>query len=173
MTSGSMTGEEGARKRGRLVRDGYCHIEGVLPEDFLAVLREESDRLLDAVDHPPKWHSRDPISMAPWPQPIFLSYYLVDTDFENGCFRVIPGTHRRRIPLHGQVEVAHLQTAYFADVQDPRMFGDHPDAVDLPVKAADRTGFLDGRGPRSHRDSSAGRPLRRHANPRKVPGVAP
>ncbi len=88
------------------------------------------------------WHQdwmawNDPISLAPWPQTIFLSYYLVDTNFENGCFRVIPGTHRRRIPLHDQLEVAHQKTAYFADPNNPHMFGDHPDAVDLPVKAGD------------------------------------
>ncbi len=195
-----MTKEEGARKREQLVRDGYCHIGGVLPDGFLATLREESDRLLDSAKHPPEWQYQgsdlhvsgqdneamgnllewpgardilndmgltdftpsgiviilskpaggpplywhqdwmawnDPISLAPWPQTIFLSYYLVDTDFENGCFRVIPGTHRRRIPLHGQVEVAHQETAYFADLKDPHMFGDHWDAVDLPVKAGD------------------------------------
>lgn len=88
------------------------------------------------------WHQdwmvwNDPISLAPWPQTLFFSYYLVDTTFENGCFRVIPGTHCRRIPLHAQLEVAHQETAYFADVKDPYMFGDHPDAVDLPVRAGD------------------------------------
>ncbi len=195
-----MTRVEGTRRREQLVRDGYCHVEGVLTDEFLETLRVESDRLLDSVDHPPKWQYQgsdlhvlgkdndimqnllewpatmeimeamglndftasgtiiilskpaggpplywhqdwmnwnDPISLAPWPQTIFFSYYLVDTNFENGCFRAIPGTHRRRIPLHDQVEVAHQQTAYFADVNDPHMFGDQPDAVDLPVKAGD------------------------------------
>ncbi len=195
-----MTKAEGTRQREQLIRDGYCHIEGVLTGDFLDKLREESDHLLDTAEHPSKWQYQgsdlhvlgkdnavmqqllewpatwdildamglndftasgtiiilskpaggpplywhqdwmawnDPISMAPWPQTIFFSYYLVDTNFENGCFRVIPGTHRKRIPLHDQVEVAHQETAYFADVNDPAMFGEHPDAVDLPVRAGD------------------------------------
>jgi len=195
-----MTSEEGRKLRAQLIQDGYCHIKSVLNGDFLETLREESDRLLDSVDHPPEWQYQgsdlhvnskenkvmrklldwpetqnilqsmglvdftpggivivlskpaggpplywhqdwigwnDPISMAPWPQQIFLSYYLVDTNFENGCFRVIPGTHRKRIPLHDQVEIAHQKTAYFADVNDPIMFGDHPDAIDLPVSAGD------------------------------------
>ena len=195
-----MTREQGVEKREQLIRDGYCHVEGVLAGDFLETLRVESDHLLDSADHPPEWRYQgsdlhvnsgenavmrdllewpatwqvmdamgltdftpsgiviilskpaggpplywhqdwmawnDPISLSPWPQTIFFSYYLVDTDFENGCFRVIPGTHRKRIPLHHQVEVAHQKTAYFADVNDPVMFGDHPDAVDLPVRAGD------------------------------------
>jgi hypothetical protein len=86
------------------------------------------------------WHQdwmswNDPISLAPWPQYIFLSYYLVDTTLENGCFRVLPGTHIKRVPLHDKLRVAHQETAYFADVNDPDMFGDHPGVVDVPAKA--------------------------------------
>ena len=55
------------------------------------------------------WHQdwmrwNDPLSCAPWPQTIFLNYYLTDTNRENGCLKVIPGTH---------------------------MFSDHPDQVDI------------------------------------------
>lgn len=53
MTIGSMTREVAARKRGQLVRDGYCHIEGVLPEDFLTVIGEESDRRGPRSHHEP------------------------------------------------------------------------------------------------------------------------
>ncbi|MBM3265809.1 MAG: phytanoyl-CoA dioxygenase family protein [candidate division Zixibacteria bacterium] len=86
------------------------------------------------------WHQdwiqwNDPISLAPWPQYLFLSYYLVDTTLENGCFRIIPGTHRKRHPLHDAVLVAHQTTSYFSDITDPVMFGNPPDAVDLPVRA--------------------------------------
>jgi hypothetical protein len=193
-----MTPEEAKQKREQLSSDGYCTVDNILTPDFLEELRVETDRLLDAVEHPPRWkyqgsdiHVRgqdnpliqklvdwplawealramglgdfvshgsyiilskppggpplywhqdwtqwnDPISLAPWPQYLFLSYYLVDTTLENGCMRVIPGTHRRRIPLHDNLEVAHQTTAYFSDVKDPAMFGDYPEAVDVPVKA--------------------------------------
>ena len=86
------------------------------------------------------WHQdwmnwNDPISMAPWPQVLFFSYYLIDTTVENGCFRVMPGTHMKRTPLHDQVAMAHQETAYFSDINDPIMFGDHPGAIDVPAKA--------------------------------------
>ena len=43
------------------------------------------------------WHQdwadwENPISVTPWPQQIFVSYYLSDTSVENGCLKVIPGT---------------------------------------------------------------------------------
>lgn len=88
------------------------------------------------------WHQdwtqwNDPISAAPWPQYLFLSYYLVDTDEQNGCFQVIPGTHRKRIPLHDHLVTAHAQESYFAPESDSALFGSHPDAVDVKVKAGD------------------------------------
>ena len=48
------------------------------------------------------WHQDwarwdDPLSMSPWPQQVFLNWYLSDTTTENGCLRVIPGSHRKRV----------------------------------------------------------------------------
>lgn len=88
------------------------------------------------------WHQdwtgwNDPISAAPWPQYLFLSYYLVDTTVENGCFQAIPGTHTHRIPLHDHLVTAHAQESYFAPDSDSALFGAHPDAVDVMVKAGD------------------------------------
>jgi len=171
-----VTPNEALLKREQLTADGFCVIDGILPEPFLEDLRQETDRLLDSVEHPARWkyqgsdlhiHGRDnalidrldkwqpagdaltamgldfksrggfiilskppggpplywhqdwtgwndPISAAPWPQYIFLSYYLVDTTAENGCFRVIPGTHIRRISLHDKLLVPHADESYFA-----------------------------------------------------------
>ncbi|HLV81890.1 MAG TPA: phytanoyl-CoA dioxygenase family protein [Chthonomonadaceae bacterium] len=86
------------------------------------------------------WHQdwtgwNDPISAAPWVQYVFLSYYLVDTTPENGCLQVIPGTHRKRIPLHEKLTPAHAEGGYYVPEDDPDMFCEHPDAVDVPVKA--------------------------------------
>jgi hypothetical protein len=193
-----MTPEQAIRKREQLTVDGFCVIEHILTEAFLDELSTETDRLLDAVEHPDKWkyqgsdiHVRgadnpvidklvkwqpafdalasmglgdftshgsyillskppggpplywhqdwmdwnDPISLAPWPQYLFLSYYMVDTDLTNGCFQIIPGTHRKRIGLHDELDVPHQESAYFADENDAAMFAPHPDAVDVSVKA--------------------------------------
>jgi hypothetical protein len=88
------------------------------------------------------WHQDwttwdDPLSSTPWPQSMFISYYLEDTTLENGCLKVIPGTHRKRIPLHDQMVTAHEAGARFIDEQDPIMFSNHPDQVDLAVGAGD------------------------------------
>lgn len=187
-------------KREQLTRDGFCVVEGVLTAAFVQELRDETDRLLDSVDHPPSWKYQgsdlhingrenpvidrlvrwqpaldalremelgdfgsrggfiilskppggpplywhqdwtqwnDPISAAPWPQYLFLSYYLVDTNEENGCFRVMPGTHVKRVPLHDRLLVPHANETYFAPEEDSDLFGDPPGAIDVPVKAGD------------------------------------
>ncbi len=82
------------------------------------------------------WHQdwmrwNDPLSCTPWPQTIFLSYYLEETGIENGCLRVIPGTHLKRIPLHDRMVTAHEQGARFIDEKHPIMFSDHPDQVNV------------------------------------------
>ena len=41
--------------------------------------------------HQDWYHWDDPMSCTPWPQQIFLNYYLTDTTLENGCLKVIPG----------------------------------------------------------------------------------
>jgi len=86
------------------------------------------------------WHQdwmqwNDPLSRSPWPQIIFLSYYLSDTSVENGCLKAIPGTHLQRIPLHDELVPAHEQGARFIEEDHPIMFSDHPDQVDVCVKA--------------------------------------
>ncbi|MCH8293197.1 hypothetical protein IH992_19085, partial [Candidatus Poribacteria bacterium] len=50
-----MTPEAALQKRNQLITDGYCVIDDILTEEFLNELREESDRLLDSVEHPPHW----------------------------------------------------------------------------------------------------------------------
>lgn len=84
------------------------------------------------------WHQdwmqwNDPMSLSPWPQTMFVSYYLRDTTVENGCLKVIPGTHHKRITLHDQLIPAHEQGARFVEEDHPVMFGDHPDQVDVCV----------------------------------------
>ena len=86
------------------------------------------------------WHQdwmewNDPISTTPWPQKFFVSYYLSDTSVENGCLKVIPGTHLKRIPLHDVLVPAHDDGARYVEEDHPIMFSDHPDQVDVCVRA--------------------------------------
>ncbi len=53
-----------------------------------------------------------PSAYTPDPQELILIYYLVDTTPRNGCLRVIPGSHRKRHPLHD-----HLRGSYTPDLR--------------------------------------------------------
>lgn len=86
--------------------------------------------------HQDWWAWQDPCSASPVPPQVFLMYYLTDTSSENGCLRVIPGTHVRRIDLHDELPPAHTDITYHASLDTP-LFRDHPEAVDVPVKAGD------------------------------------
>jgi hypothetical protein len=87
------------------------------------------------------WHQdwpfwSDPISASPQSAQLFLMYYLVDTRRENGCLRVIPESHRRRVELHDLLPPAHESETYGADLSHP-MFRADPLEIDVPVKAGD------------------------------------
>jgi ectoine hydroxylase-related dioxygenase (phytanoyl-CoA dioxygenase family) len=86
--------------------------------------------------HQDNMHWNHPRSALPWPTQVFLSYYLVDTTRENGCLRVIPGTHRKRIPLHEFLPAAHGPEIQAADESHPAFMA-HPDEIDICVKAGD------------------------------------
>lgn len=110
-------------------------LEGRVPDDTVLILSKPA--------HGPAlyWHQdfmewNHPSAGAPWPTRIFLSYYTVDTTKENGCLRAIPGSHLKRIPLHDLLPAAHGPEIQAASDDHPA-FADHPDAVDLPVKAGD------------------------------------
>eukprot|EP01051_Picozoa_sp_SAG22_P021604 SAG22_NODE_4835_length_1155_cov_1.156250_2_plen_239_part_01 len=49
-------------------------------------------------------HWNDPLSMSPWPQTIFLSYYLQGLTVENGCLQVIPRSHHYRTRVHDDLQ---------------------------------------------------------------------
>lgn len=94
------------------------------------------------------WHQDNmdwnhPKSALPWPSTIFLSYYMVDTTRENGCLRAIPGTHRKRIDFHTQLPDAHGMEIQGV-TEEHIAFSQHPDEVDIPVKAGDLV-IADGR----------------------------
>ncbi|MDE0555181.1 MAG: phytanoyl-CoA dioxygenase family protein, partial [Candidatus Poribacteria bacterium] len=57
--------------------------------------------------HQDWWGWDDPCSYTALPQQLFLMYYLVDTTPDNGCLRVIGGSHLNRHPLHDILPSAH------------------------------------------------------------------
>ena len=81
------------------------------------------------------WNS--PAAATPWPTRIFLSYYMTDTNRQNGCLRVIPGTHRCRIDLHELLPNAHEPEIQALDDLGHPAFLDRDDAVDVPLRAGD------------------------------------
>ncbi len=86
--------------------------------------------------HQDWWGWDDPMSYTDRLAQFFVFLYLTDTKPENGCLRVIPGTHRNRHPMHDMMD-AH--TDELAQVADPNSaaYADHPDTVAVPVNAGD------------------------------------
>ena len=111
-------------------------LEGQRPDDVIIILSKPP------FGPPLYWHQdmmnwNHPEASSPWPTRVFLSYYMTDTTLENGCLRVIPGTHLKRIPLHEKLPAAHCpEIQALTDLSHPA-FLDHPDAIDIPVKAGD------------------------------------
>lgn len=65
-----------------------------------------------------------------------LMLYLGDTSATNGCLRVLPGSHRRRLPLHADLPTPHSPAAYDQPRAGPA-FVVHPDERDVPVALGD------------------------------------
>jgi len=86
--------------------------------------------------HQDWWGWDDPSSYFARAQQLFVMIYLTDTRPENGCLRVIPGSHLSDHPLH-HLEAAHSeQMQGYSDASNPA-YADHPDQVAVPVKAGD------------------------------------
>lgn len=87
--------------------------------------------------HQDWWGWDHPHSYTPKPQQVFLMYYLVDTTFGNGCLRLIPGSHLKRHAVHDRLPQAHTDEIRQAEDLSNPAFMDHPDEVDVCVKAGD------------------------------------
>jgi Phytanoyl-CoA dioxygenase (PhyH) len=91
---------------------------------------------------PPLWWHQDwwawdePASFASTPPQLFVMYYLADVGPDNGCLRVIPGSHRVSHPLHAELPEAHSETIGQAELTGPahRL---HPDEVCVRARAGD------------------------------------
>ncbi len=78
----------------------------------------------------------DPSAFGSDPVQVFAMYYLTDTDRQNGCLRVIPGSHRHRHPLHDLMSDGHVELSAATDLDRPE-FGDAPGEIDVPLSAGD------------------------------------
>lgn len=87
--------------------------------------------------HQDWWGWNEAVSYQKFPQQVFLMYYLVNTRPENGCLRLIPGSHIKHHPLHEATPAAH--TNELTKVANPN----HPafqyaeGEVDVCVQAGD------------------------------------
>ncbi len=87
--------------------------------------------------HQDWWGWNDPISYTDIPQQLFLMYYLVNTRIQNGCLRVIAGSHRKRHPLHDVVHKAHTDELRRATDPSHPAYQPIPEDQDVPVRAGD------------------------------------
>lgn len=86
--------------------------------------------------HQDWWGWDHPISYSGTIAQVFVMIYLSDTSPENGCLRVVPGSHRAHHALH-DAEAAHGdELSRVTDPSNP-LYGDVAGAVDVPVTAGD------------------------------------
>jgi len=79
----------------------------------------------------------DPVSYDQTPPQVFFMYYLTDTTRHNGCLRVVPKSHYIPSAFHEKLGLPHNAAVYDEKSQDSFYYQDHPDEIDVPVKAGD------------------------------------
>ena len=87
--------------------------------------------------HQDWWGWNDPISYTDVPQQLFLMYYLVDTTIENGCLRVLKGTHRKRHAMHDLLPEAHTDAVRRATDPTHPIYQPLADDIAVSVQAGD------------------------------------
>ncbi len=86
--------------------------------------------------HQDWWGWDEPLSYTDFAAQVFLFYYLSDTTRENGCLRVVPGSHRRCHRLHDAPAAHDDALARVTDPGDP-IYQSVADEVAVPVRAGD------------------------------------
>ena len=87
--------------------------------------------------HQDWWAWNDPVSYTDLPLQLFLMYYLVDTSIENGCLRVIAGSHRKRHRIHDSVHTTHNKELSRATDPSHPAYQPMPEDRAVPVRAGD------------------------------------
>ncbi|MGI9500788.1 MAG: phytanoyl-CoA dioxygenase family protein [Geminicoccaceae bacterium] len=86
--------------------------------------------------HQDWWGWDDPLSYTDDIAQVFFMYYLTDTTPDNGCLRVLPGSHRRRHALH-DADQAHGEGLSRVEDPDHPLYGSLDGEVPIPVRAGD------------------------------------
>ena len=86
--------------------------------------------------HQDWWGWDSPMSYETQPMQLFVMIYLTDTRIENGCLRVIPGSHRTDHRLHS-LPAAHTKDIATKVDEDNEIYASHPDEVALQVQRGD------------------------------------
>jgi hypothetical protein len=87
--------------------------------------------------HQDWWYWDDDESYQPRAHQLFVMVYLTDTSRENGCLRVIPGSHLHEHPLHHLEHYERLKTLQSYQNPDDPAYADQPDEVPVAVRAGD------------------------------------
>ena len=85
--------------------------------------------------HQDWWCWDHPISFHAAPVQVAVLVYLSDTNEASGALRLLPGSHRRSVPLHGVLPGAHRHGENLP--RDHAAFGDQPGQVTLSAAAGD------------------------------------
>lgn len=87
--------------------------------------------------HQDWWGWNDPLSYTPFIHQLGFLIYLQDTRLENGCLRVIPGSHRKYLPLHA--ELTKTERMALREYENPHhaAFQYADDEIDVAVNAGD------------------------------------
>ncbi len=86
--------------------------------------------------HQDWWGWGDAVSYEAFPAQLFVMIYLTDTRVENGCLRVIPGSHRHDHELHNLPAAHTKDIATGIDLTSP-VYASHPDEMTADVNAGD------------------------------------
>lgn len=106
------------------------------PKWFMGFVIQKPPRTRGLYWHQDWWAWSDPVSLAAEPPLLVLAYYLTDVGPDNGCLRVLPGTHLRRHKLH---DVADRISELTSDQE----FDEHPllehvgGETDIPLQSGD------------------------------------
>jgi|TARA_B110000881_G_scaffold217120_1_gene233954 ectoine hydroxylase-related dioxygenase (phytanoyl-CoA dioxygenase family) len=110
--------------------------EGLTPQEWV-ILISKPPRSPPCYWHQDYMNWNSPEAFTPWPTKLLIGFYLSDTKKENGCMRVISGSHQNHHQLHDKVPPPHEEEIKkITDLNHPT-YAPHPDAVDVNVAAGD------------------------------------